>query len=126
MSYVVASQFAITLRKGRVAMSYASLFEDAYEIVSQIPEGYVMTYSQIAAILGNPRYARRIGQAMYGAPPDRNLPCHRVVHADGGLCVGTEFGQIQHELLLAEGVSFLPGKKVAKVDLILHQWMTYR
>ena len=106
-------------------MPGVSLFEGIYDIVAQIPEGYVMTYGQIATILGNPRYARRVGQAMYGAPHDRNLPCHRVVHADGGLCVNTEFGQIQYELLLAEGISFLPGKKAVKVDLFSHRWMTH-
>ena len=87
------------------------LFQDAYAIVRQIPQGKVMTYGQIAAMLGNPLYARRIGQAMYGAPAELQLPCHRVVKADGSLC-HMPYGAEQKAHLMAEGVPFLANDKV--------------
>ena len=96
------------------------LFQEVYAIVRQIPHGQVMTYGQIAAMLGNPRLARRIGQAMYGAPDELLLPCHRVVKADGSLCHGP-FGEEQRERLGEEGVSFLPGNRV---DLINYRWLS--
>jgi len=94
------------------------LFAEIYAIVSQIPSGSVMTYGQIAAMLGNPRFARRVGQAMYGAPAELGLPCHRVVKADGSLCHGP-FGEEQRERLGEEGVGFLAG---GRVDLASYRW----
>ena len=99
-------------------MPRQGLFKEAYDIVAQIPCGKVMTYGQIAAMLGNPLFARRIGQAMYAAPEELVLPCHRVVKADGSLC-HEPFGSEQLARLQEEGVSFLAGKRV---DLALHRW----
>lgn len=81
-----------------------------YEIVATIPEGYVMTYGQIARIIGSPRASRIVGSAMYNAPSDRELPCHRVVDRHGALAPTFVFGgrEYQRMLLEAEGVSFLP------------------
>ena len=107
-------------------MLRVGLFKEVYEIVARIPYGHVMTYGQIALMLGNPRLARRVGQAMFAVPDHLQLPAHRVVHADGGLCEGHEFGQLQRQLLVAEGISFLPSKdtaKPSKVDLAKHRWI---
>ena len=106
-------------------MTRLGLFKEVYEIVARIPRGYVVTYGQIALMLGNPHFARRVGQAMFAAPEHLQLPAHRVVHADGGLCEGHEFGHVQRQLLVAEGISFEPGKdpsKPCKVDLVKHRW----
>src|SRR5262249_7410205 len=54
-----------------------------YRLVEKIPRGRVMTYGQIAAILGWPRAARAVGQAMRHCPAD--VPWHRVVNAQGGI-----------------------------------------
>ena len=54
-----------------------------YRLVREIPRGQVVTYGQIAAILGWPRAARAVGQAMRHCPP--GLPWHRVVNAQGGI-----------------------------------------
>ncbi|MCL2548590.1 MAG: MGMT family protein [Symbiobacteriaceae bacterium] len=99
-------------------MAHQGLFKEIYAIVSEIPYGQVMTYGQIAGLLGNPRFARRVGQAMYAAPEELNLPCHRVVKANGSLC-HPPFGELQRELLGAEGVGFLPGNRV---DLLNYRW----
>jgi len=73
-------------------------------LVSQIPEGRVMTYGQIAAICGNARAARIVGGiAHYGDP---SLPWQRVVNKNGGLAAGWPGGgrEAHAEHLRSEGV----------------------
>ena len=41
--------------------------ERVYELVRQIPRGHVMTYGQIADILGEGYTARTVGYVMHGA-----------------------------------------------------------
>jgi methylated-DNA-[protein]-cysteine S-methyltransferase len=50
-----------------------------------IPFGDVRTYGQIAARAGSPRAARAAGNALGSNPIPIVVPCHRVLHADGGL-----------------------------------------
>ncbi|MCL2497983.1 MAG: methylated-DNA--[protein]-cysteine S-methyltransferase [Symbiobacteriaceae bacterium] len=99
-------------------MAHTGLFQEVYAIVRTIPRGKVLSYGQIATMLGNPRWARRVGQAMYGAPAALHLPCHRVVMKDGSLC-HEPFGSEQRARLLAEGITFLPG---GRVDMPKHRW----
>src|SRR3989304_5417668 len=67
-----------------------SFFEDVYRVVKEIPQGEIMTYGQVARAIGT-RDARRVGEAL-PANKDRNVPCHRVVFADGALAPGGGFG----------------------------------
>ncbi len=71
-------------------------------LVSLVPKGRIMTYGQIAALVGSPRASRIVGGvAHYGDP---NLPWHRVVNKKGGLASGYPGGRSAHkEHLLAEG-----------------------
>ena len=77
-----------------------------YEIAAGIPESEVLTYGQIALIIGNPRWARRVGRAMFYAPND--IPCHRVINGKGEMAPAYAFGgeDIQREMLKNEGVIF--------------------
>lgn len=50
-----------------------------FEHVYTVPYGEVMTYSQVAQSLGNPRAARAVGRAMSANPFPLVVPCHRVV-----------------------------------------------
>ncbi|HBF38323.1 MAG TPA: cysteine methyltransferase [Firmicutes bacterium] len=95
-------------------MKKAQFFDDVYEIVAQIPAGKVMTYGQIGLLLGSPHYARQVGQAMFNAPGDLKLPCHRVIHSNGQLAPEYVFGgqARQREMLIDEGVSFKPNGTV--------------
>ena len=56
-----------------------------YAIVRQIPEGEVRSYRWVASRLGNPRWARAVGQALKRNPWPLQVPCHRVIRADGSL-----------------------------------------
>lgn len=80
-----------------------------FELVSQIPEGRVMTYGQIAAMCGNPRAARIVGGVAHFG--DSELPWQRVVKKDGSLAEGYPGGIPSHRAALeAEGVNFVNGK----------------
>lgn len=97
------------------------VFAKIYEVVRRIPEGYVATYGQIAALAGNPHWARVVGYALHCNPDPATIKCHRVVTKDGKLSPAFAFGgeNRQHDLLYAEGVTFLED---GKVDLKKHLW----
>ena len=77
--------------------------ERVNKLVSQIPEGRVMTYGQLAALAGNPQAARVVGGIAHFGDPE--LPWQRVVNKQGGLASGYPGGKRAHKQHLeAEGV----------------------
>ena len=84
-------------------------FELIYNVVKGIPKGRVMTYGQVAALAGNPRWARVVGYALHVTPEPGVIPCHRVVDRNGRVAPGFAFGgtDAQRMLLEGEGVAFL-------------------
>ncbi|MEA4964413.1 MAG: MGMT family protein [Oscillospiraceae bacterium] len=93
-----------------------SFFECVYQAVARIPPGKVVSYGQIAWMLGAPRAARQVGWAMRRCPD--GLPWQRVVMADGSVA-GGEFAALRRALLEGEGVAFLPD---GRVDMARCQW----
>lgn len=87
---------------------------EVYAVVAQIPAGRVVSYKQIAHLIGMPDHARRVGRAMATAPA--GLPCHRVVTATGRTVQGWPQ---QRVLLEAEGVGF---KASGCVDMTRYVW----
>lgn len=83
--------------------------EQVYSIVDKTPCGKVMSYGQIAWMLGRPRCARLIGRAMRYCP--EGLPWQRVVRTDGSIADGGH-PEIRRALLDAEGVPFLSDGRV--------------
>ena len=100
--------------EGSVNMN--SFFEQVYAIVEQIPYGKVVSYGQIARMLGRPRAAREVGWAMRCCP--ENLPWQRVVMADGSIAGGLH-ADMRKALLDAENVPFLPD---GRVDIHACRW----
>ncbi len=102
-------------------MERDGFFERVYEVVEQIPEGMVATYGQVAKLVGEPRKARYVGFALHVNPRPGEIPCHRVVFADGRICEGFAFGGagVQRRLLEDEGVSF---RDEDHVDLRACRW----
>ena len=84
-------------------------FKQVYDIVEQIPYGKVISYGEIAKLLGRPRAAREVGWAMRNCPD--GLPWQRVVMADGSITGGV-FADMRRAILEAEGVEFLPDGRV--------------
>ena len=89
-----------------------------YRLVSQIPRGQVATYGQLAALLGYPRAARAVGDAMKRCPHD--IPWQRVVNARGSISLRANVsGMITQRVRLEqEGVPFSQGR----ADLRLYRW----
>ena len=50
-----------------------------------IPYGAVSSYKEVAEEAGSPRAYRAAGTALGSNPLPIVIPCHRVLHADGGL-----------------------------------------
>jgi len=78
-----------------------------YEIVAQIPYGRVITYGQIARVLGRPSGARAVGWAMRQCR--EGLPWYRVVNARGrgSVTARNPDGKLMQQVLLEEeGVEF--------------------
>ncbi len=88
-----------------------SLLYQIYAIVSEIPEGKVATYGQIARLSGHDKNARLVGKALAVADYYGNFPCHRVVNHAGRLA--PHFTN-QRQLLVKEKVVF---KENGYVDL---------
>ncbi len=95
-------------------MSRKNFFEQVYALVATIPAGKIMTYGQIARLLGGVYSAQLVGFAMSSAPEEADLPCHRVVNRLGEMAPGFIFGgeEQQRRLLLSEGAPFLPDGRV--------------
>jgi methylated-DNA-protein-cysteine methyltransferase-like protein len=94
--------------------------ERVYELVKQIPSGFVMTYGQIANILGEGYTARTVGFVMHGADTE-NVPWQRVINAQGKCSTGkmTIPVNLQQSMLEQEGVVF---NEKDKCDLSTYLW----
>lgn len=100
-------------------MSELPFFRRVYAFVRRVPRGRVVTYGQVAALLGVPRGARAVGWALRGLDPRREVrvPWHRVVGHGGRISLREGPGGLeQRRRLRAEGVRFVRGK----VDLARH------
>lgn len=94
--------------------------EGVYALVRQIPAGRVMTYGQIAGILGGGYTARTVGYVMHGADSE-SVPWQRVINSQGKCSTGrlTIPINLQQELLEAEGITF---NASGRCDMSKYQW----
>ena len=94
--------------------------ERVYRIVRAIPSGRVMTYGQIAEILGDGYTPRTVGFVMHGS--DDRIPWHRVLNAQGSCSTGRLVlpSDKQQRMLQAEGVEF---SQAGRCDLQTYLWI---
>jgi methylated-DNA-protein-cysteine methyltransferase related protein len=104
-------------------MPAKNFFELVYQVVAQIPNGRVATYSAVAKFLNNPRGSRAVGWAMRQCPyPNEKVPCHRVIKADGSIGgYGYDGVQRKTALLKKEGIRFSKGR----VDLKKYEFRDF-
>ncbi|MFA7309108.1 MAG: MGMT family protein [Patescibacteria group bacterium] len=97
-----------------------SFEKDVVALVSSIPVGRVMTYGQIAALVGFPRAAQMVGWVMHWSD-QKKVPYQRVVNRFGGLAVGYTNGGIDGHKndLLNEGI--VVGED-GTIDLERYMW----
>jgi len=93
-----------------------------YRLVRRVPRGKVVTYGQVAAILGHPRAARAVGTALHHLPKPlaRVVPWQRVVNAAGRISIRGDVVRpdLQRDLLESEGIVFRGGR----IDLGTYRW----
>lgn len=91
-----------------------------YEIVNQIPVGRVMTYGQIAEILGAGYTPRTVGFVMHAADTE-NVPWQRVINSQGSCSTGKMMMPVnlQQKMLEDEGVVF---DERGRCDLNTYRW----
>jgi methylated-DNA-[protein]-cysteine S-methyltransferase len=77
---------------------------DVLRATARIPFGAVSTYREIAAEAGSPNAYRAAGNALGSNPVPIVVPCHRVLHAGGGLGGYTGGLDRKRYLLRLEGV----------------------
>lgn len=93
--------------------------EKVISVIKSIPEGYVMTYGQIARVAGNPRSARQVARILHSMSRKHELPWHRVINAKGEISIKEEALYFEQKLTLEmEGIVFSEGK----VDLPTYQF----
>lgn len=92
------------------------LVYEILSVVSEIPEGRVATYGQIAALTGHERNARLVGRILSMAELYGDYPCHRVVNHAGRTAPGFT---MQRTLLEQEGVAF---RDNGCVDMARFRW----
>ncbi|HSV68150.1 MAG TPA: MGMT family protein [Mycobacteriales bacterium] len=86
-------------------MAGASFAERVLAVVERIPAGWVMSYGDVAELLGS-RAPRMVGQVM--ARQGGGVPWHRVLRSDGTPAPGLADRQLA--LLAAEGVPIVGGR----------------
>lgn len=94
--------------------------ERVFRIVRSIPAGRVMTYGQLAEILGDGYTPRTIGFVMHSS--DDKTPWHRVINAQGACSTGRVVipHDKQQRMLEAEGICF---NERGRCDLRNYLWI---
>ena len=57
---------------------------EVMNVVKKIPRGKVMTYKEVAEVVGRPEAYRAVGNIL-NKNYDSSIPCHRVIRSDGSL-----------------------------------------
>jgi O-6-methylguanine DNA methyltransferase len=94
---------------------YGTEFQQAvWRALLQIPEGKVTSYGEVARVIGRPGAVRAVRSAVGKNPFAPEVPCHRVVPADGriGHYSGGEGTSTKIALLKKEGVQVREGRIV--------------
>uniref|UniRef100_A0A8C5LID0 Methylated-DNA--protein-cysteine methyltransferase n=1 Tax=Jaculus jaculus TaxID=51337 RepID=A0A8C5LID0_JACJA len=75
-----------------------------WKLLTAVKAGEMVSYQQLAALVGNPRAARAVGGAMRNNPVPILIPCHRVICSDGTMGNYSGGRGVKEWLLAHEGV----------------------
>jgi methylated-DNA-protein-cysteine methyltransferase-like protein len=91
-----------------------------FQLVRRIPGGRVMTYGQIAALLGEGYTPRTVGFVMHSSG-EEDIPWHRVLNAHGAISTTKIIlpADRQQALLEREGIEF---NERGRCDLRRYLW----
>ena len=76
--------------------------EKVFDVVKAIPQGRVLTYKEVAELIGVPKAYRAVGNIL-NTNYDPSIPCHRVVRSDGKTGGYNRGSDRKIEILKAEG-----------------------
>lgn len=98
-----------------------TFYERVYDVVRRVPSGRVVTYGQVALLVGSPAAARATGYALHYLPDDSDVPWWRVVNASGGISLKGRGAQaeLQKQVLEREGIVF---DAMGRIDLRAFRW----
>lgn len=85
--------------------------QQVYRLTARVPKGRVTTYSRLARALGRPGAARAVGNALNRNPYAPQVPCHRVVRADGTIG-GFASGSLRKRAILRKEGVIIKGDRV--------------
>ncbi len=83
-----------------------------WQQLEKIPFGAVVTYGEIASIIGKPKACRAVGSANGQNPISIIIPCHRVIGSDGSL-TGYGGGLWRKEWLIKHEKGYQPNNITA-------------
>ena len=94
--------------------------QQLYAWLAQVPPGRVVTYGQLARLIGRPNGARWVGRQLGRLPAGTALPWHRVLNARGTSSLPLDKGGSNRQLrrLRHEGVQVVDGR----VSLSRYRW----
>lgn len=84
--------------------------QQVWNATKQIPKGKVATYGTIARMIGRPRSARAVGNALNKNPYAPKVPCHRVVRSSGHVGGFASGSEQKTKMLKSEGIAISNGK----------------
>lgn len=104
-------------------MAEGGLYREIYALVRKVPPGRVVTYGQVAGVIGGIS-AQMVGFALAALrhyPQEEAVPWQRVINAQGKVSPhGLGIGTLQQRLLLEEeGVRF---DENGRVDFAVFGW----
>ncbi|MDJ0741186.1 MAG: MGMT family protein [Gammaproteobacteria bacterium] len=101
-------------------MSSDDFERQLYAWLAEIPAGRVVTYGQLARLVGRPNGARWVGRQLGRLPAGSRLPWHRVLNASGRSSLPLDAAGSNRQLrrLQREGVLVLHGR----VSLARFRW----
>jgi methylated-DNA-[protein]-cysteine S-methyltransferase len=89
----------------QLSISGTEFRKQVWNALLNIPYGKVISYSELAEAIGNPKAVRAVGQANRHNPLPIIIPCHRVIGKDKSLTgYAGKRTDIKEKLLKLEGV----------------------
>jgi len=87
-----------------------NLEQQVYKKLTEVPQGKITTYGELAKAVGLKNGQRVIGHIMKKNPYPAIIPCHRVVKSDG-MVGGYAYGaDVKTNMLRKEGIQIQNGK----------------
>ena len=93
--------------------------------IREIGKGSILTYKEVAMIIGNPGAAQAVGSATSKNPVSYFIPTHRVISKTGWAICISGAGHLKDKLLTLEGhdTAKLRGKHVCKRERCILDWL---